>query len=82
MPLPCIRQSIVQQRGTFKFNHIRIFVTFVHRINMQEEYCLFLARTLTSKYLSRIDDRMQIERTSNIVDFLDEVARNDSIVLQ
>ena len=48
-------------------NHIRILVTFVHRINKQEEYCLSLARTLTSRYESRIDDRMQIERTSNMV---------------
>ena len=42
-------------------------MTFVHKVNKQEEYCLSLARILTSKYQSRVDDRMKIERTSNMV---------------
>ena len=62
-------------------NLVRIFVTFVHRINKQEEYCLSLARILTSKYESRVDDRMKIERTSNMVNMLEEVALNYHIVL-
>ena len=62
-------------------NHIRILVIFVHKINRQEEYCLSLARTLTSRYYSRVDDRMQVERTSNMVNMLEEVARNNNIVL-
>ena len=57
-------------------------VTFVHRINKQEKYCLSLARTLTSRYPSRVDDRMKIERTSNMVNILEKVARNHNIVLQ
>ena len=47
----------------------------------QEEYCLSVAQILTSKYLSRVDDRMKIERTSNMVNMLEEVARNNNIVL-
>ena len=56
-------------------------MTFVSRINKQKEYCLSLARTLTSRYQSRVDDRMKIERTSNMVNLLEEVARNNNIVL-
>ena len=63
-------------------NHLRIFVTFlVHRINRQEEYCLSLARILTSNYQSRADDRMKIKRTSDMVSVLEEVARKNNIVL-
>ena len=62
-------------------NHLRILVTFVHRINRQEEYCLSLARTLTSRYLSGVDDRMQIESTSNMLNMLEEAARKNNIVL-
>ena len=47
----------------------------------QKEYCLSLARILTSRYQSIVDDRMKIERTSNMVNMLEEVARNDKIVL-
>ena len=56
-------------------------MTFVHRINRQEEYCLSLARILTSRYKSRVDDRMKIERTSKMVNILEEIARNHNIVL-
>ena len=62
-------------------NLIEILVTFVHRINKQEKYCLFFARTLISKYSSRIDDRMQIERTSNMLNMLEESALHYNIFL-
>ena len=62
-------------------NHLRIFLTFVHRIYLQEECCLSLARTLTSRYQSQINDGMKIERTSNMVNMLEESTLNYSIVL-
>ena len=42
---------------------------FVSGINRQKEYCLSLARILTSRYQSIVDDRMKIKRTSNIGKF-------------
>ena len=57
-------------------------MAFLSGINGQKEYCLSLARTLTSRNKSRTDDRMQIERTSNMVNVLQESARNHNIVLQ
>ena len=61
-------------------NHVRILVTLVHKIKKQEEYCLSLAWTLTSRNKSRTDDR--IERTSNMVNKLEESTLNHYIVLQ
>ena len=49
----------------------------VHRIHRQEEYCLSVAQTLTSRYFSRTDDRMQIDCTSDMIYVLEE----DHIVL-
>ena len=54
---------------------------FVSGINKQEEYCLSLARILTSKYQSVVDDRMKINRTSNMVNMMEESALNHYIVL-
>ena len=62
-------------------DHIRIFVTFVYRINRQEGYLLSLAGILTSRYQSRVDDIMNIECTSNMENMLEEVARSNNIVL-
>ena len=56
-------------------------VIFVHRIQRQKEHCLSFAQTLTSRYESRTDDRMQIERTSDMKNLLEEVALNNHIVL-
>ena len=80
MTLPCVVQ-VLCMTWYIQINHLRIFVTFVHRITRQEEHCLSLARILTSRYYSRVDDRMKIERTSNMVNMLEEVARNNNIVL-
>ena len=44
---------------------------FVSWINGQEEYCLSSARILTSKYQSIVDDRMKIERASDVVDVME-----------
>ena len=63
-------------------NLCRILMPFVSGINRQEEYCLFLAWILTSKYQSVVDDRMKIKRTSNVVDMLEESTLNYHIVLQ
>ena len=60
----------------------RILMPFVSGINMQEEYCLSLARILTSRYQSVVDDRMKIKRTSNVVNMLEESTLNYHIVLQ
>ena len=49
---------------SIQVNLIKILVTSVHWINSLEEYCLSLARTLTSRYDSRVDDRMQITTLS------------------
>ena len=81
MSLPCIVQ-VLCMTWYIQVNLIRILVTFVHRINKQKEYCLSLARILTSRYESRVDGRMKIERTSNKVNILQEIARNHNIVLQ
>ena len=56
-------------------------MTFVHGINKQEEYCLSLSRIWTSKYSSRADDRMKIDRTSKMVNILEEFDRNINVVL-
>ena len=79
MSRPCIVQVLCMTWYT-QVNLIRILVTFVPRINRQEEYCLSLARILTSRYSSRVDDRMKIERTSNMVHVLEEVALNYHIL--
>ena len=50
-------------------------------MQVQKEYRLSLARILISKYQSIVDDRMQMTRTSNMVNVLEEVARNNIIVL-
>ena len=54
-------------------DRIRIFVIFVHRIYRQKEYCLSVAQNLTSRYQSRIDDGMQIDCTSDVLNVLDEI---------
>ena len=54
---------------------------FVHGSHRQKESCLSVAQILTSRYQSRIDDGMKIERTSNMVNMLEENVRNNDIVL-
>ena len=49
MSLPCIVQEECKT-WYIQVNHLRIFVTFVHRINRQEEHCLSVAQTLTSRH--------------------------------
>ena len=80
MSLPCIVQ-VLCATWYVQVNLIRIFVTFVHRIK-QKEYRLTLAWILISRYQSRVNDRMKIERTSNMVNMLEEFARHPNIVLQ
>ena len=53
----------------------------VHGIHRQKEYCLSVVQILTSKYQSRIDDGMQIDCTSEMINVLEEVARNNKFVL-
>ena len=47
----------------------------------QEEYCLSSARILTSRYQSIVDNRVKIERTSNVVDVMEYSTLNYYIVL-
>ena len=49
---------------------------FGSRIHKQKEYCLSVAQILTSRYQSRNCDGMQIERTSDMKNVLEEVALN------
>ena len=79
MPLPCIVHVLCMTR-CIQVDHIRILVTLVHNFNWQRGHCLSLAQILTSKYESRVNDRMKIERKYNMVNMLEEVARNNNIV--
>ena len=54
---------------------------FVSWINGQEEYCLSSARILTSRYQSIVDNRVKIERTSNVVDVMEFSTLNQHIVV-
>ena len=74
MFLPCFMHVLCMTRYT-QIDHIKILVIFVHKINKQKEYGLSLAQTLTSKYESRTDDRMQIERTSDMIYVMEETVR-------
>ena len=69
-----------------RFIHVdrnKILVILVHGIHRQKEYCLSVAQILTSRYQSRIhDDEMQIDCTSEMINVLEEVARENDIVLQ
>ena len=56
-------------------------MVFVHGVHRQEEYYLSFAQTLTSRYQSRTDDGMHIDCTSDMTNVLEEVARNNDIVL-
>ena len=62
-------------------DHIRILVTFVHRINKQEEHCLSFAQILTSRYQSIVDNRMKIECASDVVNVREDSTPNHYIVL-
>ena len=81
MSLPCIVQ-VLCTTWYIQVNLVKILVTFVPRVKRQEEYCLSLARILSSRYQSWICDRMKIERTSNMANNLEQFARNHNIVLQ
>ena len=59
----------------------RIFVIFVSWINGQEEYCLSSAQILTSKYQSIVENRMKMERASNVVDVMEYSTLNHYTVL-
>ena len=59
----------------------RIFVIFVSWINGQEEYCLSSAQILTCRYQSIVDNRMKIERASDVVDVMEYSTPNQYIVL-
>ena len=62
-------------------NMFRIFMICVSWINGQEEYCLSCAQILTSRYQSIVDNRVKIERTSNVEDVMECPTLNDNIVL-
>ena len=62
-------------------NLFRILMTFVSGIQRRKEYRLSLALILTSRYESRVDDRMKIESTYSVVNMLEESTLNYQIVL-
>ena len=62
-------------------SHQDPYMILVHRIHKQKEYCLSVVQILPSKYQSRIDDGMQIDCTSDMINALEEVARNNNFVL-
>ena len=80
MFLPCFMHVLCMTRF-IQVDRIRILMVFVHGIHKQKEYCLSVAQTLTSRYQSRIDDGMQIDCTSDMINVLEEAARNNNIVL-
>ena len=57
-------------------------MVFVHGFQRQREYCLSVAQILTSRYQSRIDDRMSIDCTSDMINVLEVVALYNHIVLK
>ena len=56
-------------------------MVFVHGIHRREEYRLSFAEIWTSWCQSRTDDRMQIERTYDVINVLEETVLNNDIVL-
>ena len=80
MPLPC---TVHVSRSTWyrEVNMFRIFMICVSWINGQEEYCLSSAQILTSRYQSIVDNRVKIERASNVVDVMEYSTSNHYIVL-
>ena len=82
-PMYCVLMSLPMQvlctTKHIQVNLFRIVMLFVSGIYRQEEYCLFLARILTSRSESTVDDRMQIERTFSMENMLE--VRNNKIVL-
>ena len=56
-------------------------MSFVSWINRQEEHRLSSAPILTSKYQSIVDNRMKIERASDVVDVMEHPTPNHCIVL-
>ena len=57
MSLPCFMHVLCMTRYT-QADRIRILVILVHGIQKQKEHCLSVVQILTSRYQSRIDDRM------------------------
>ena len=55
---------------------LRILAFFVHGIQRQKEYCLSFAQMLTSRHQSWIDDGMQFDCTSNVINILEETVRD------
>ena len=81
MSFPCIVQLLCTT-WYIQFNLVKLLVTIVHRIYRQKENCLSLARILTSRFWSRVDDRMKIKRTYNMVSMMEESGLNHHSVLQ
>ena len=79
--LPCVMQ-VLCTTWYIQVNLFRIVMLFVSGIKKQKEYCLSLARILTSRCQSIVDDRMKIKRTSFVVNMMEESALNHYIVLQ
>ena len=81
MPLPC---TVHVSRSTWyrEVNMFKIFMIFVSWINKQEEHCLSSDQILASKYQSIVDNRMKIERASDVVDVMEYSTLNYCIALQ
>ena len=80
MLLPCFMHVLCMTR-CINIDRVRILLIFVHGIDKQKEYCLSIAQILSSRYQPRIDDGMLIDCTSDMINVLVEVARNNNIVL-
>ena len=79
MFLPCF-MHVLCMTWCIQVDRFRFRMIFVHGIHKQEEYCLSVGQMLTSKYSTRIDDELQIDCTSDMINVL-EAARNNNIVL-
>ena len=81
MFLPCFVHGLCMTR-CFQVDRIRILMTFVHGFHRQKEYCLSVAQTLSStRCQSWIPDEVKIDCTPDMIHVLEEIARNNNIVL-
>ena len=80
MSFPCFVHVLCMTLLT-QVDRVRILVTLVSGIHKEKEHRLSVVQNLTSKYQSRIDDGMQIDCISDMINVLEEVALNNHIVL-
>ena len=66
MFLPCFMHVLCKTRCS-QVDRVRMLVFFVQKIHRRMEYRLSFPQILSSRYQSRIDDGMLIDRTSDVI---------------